>query len=263
MPDKNKKKARKILEKYQNINFVERTSKTFNPKSPDASYDVLLRMYPDTKHFLFNHDDSIYKSNTAQYLDNISQNYDFFGAIDNASKPGLENPYSSIEIDGIPFIDLRLGTWFLGGLTSEMIDSNYYVGRGQKEYPMLINIKYKTLRLKVKKLRVNTDGGFNFNISSRLDNKKINIVDPFNDGIAEHFTRLSAGFANRGLIDLIDHPDEFKIWMKRLKAFKDENNQNQFTKDKAFLLGIANKFKEYSIQDELFNDDLIEFLNEN
>ena len=36
-----------------------------------------------------------------------------------------------------------------------------------------------------------------------------------------------------------------------------------FTKDKAFLLGIANKFKEYSIQDELFNDDLIEFLNEN
>lgn len=262
MPDKTKKVAREITEKYENIEFVERTSETFNPLTPDGSYDVLLRKYKDTDYFLFNHDDTIYKSYAVDYLKEFYKNYDFFGAIDNASKPGIENPYSNILLDNIPFTDLRIGTWFLGGSSNSMVDLGYFVGKGKKEYPLLSNLRYLTTRLKVRKLRVTTDGGFNFNIKSRLDKKSIKIVNPDKDNIAEHFTRLSAGFANRGLLEIVDSSNEKDIWISRLKNLKKDKNFDQFKKDKEFLLGIYKNFQKYNIKDSLFNEDLINFFNE-
>ena len=261
-PDQSNTSSQEVIKKYsKRIFFEKRNNSNFSIKSTDATYDFLIEKYSDSKYFLINHDDTIYLNDIETYIHELADNYDFFGAIDNAAKPGFPNPYEKILLDNKPFSQIRIGTWFLGGSVKKYLENSYKVGQGKYEFPVISNLRYWTTRINVKAFRVYTDGGFNFNIRSRLDNNKIKIIDPFADDIAEHFTRLSMGISNRGMSKIVDKDNEQQIWFDRLASLK-SHDPKQFKKDKDFLLGILEKFSKYEIKDKLFNKDLLKFFDE-
>jgi hypothetical protein len=105
--------------------------------------------------------------------------------------------------------------------------------------------------LRIRGLTANSDGGFNFNIKARKLNLRINRVDPDCDNVAVHFSRVAAGFINRGLHEFVDQPNEVDIWHERLSGHLLNNNFEAYKKDLDFLKGIYQNLKKYSVHDEL------------
>ena len=253
LPDKSRKKTIDICKPYENkFNFVPRESLTFNSKFPDSNYDTLLHKYCATDKFILLHDDTFINSlQLRKDLDDLMKKYDFGGAVDNAAIGQIKTPYRNIYFDGMPFSEIRLGTWFLFGDYSLYKDSNYTLGDGGPQYPIVANLKYRTRRISIKSLRVYIDGGFNFNINCRVDNRKIyTFKQSFG---AEHFTRCTTFFVSRGLGKYIDSPEEVSIWENRLKKLSIDGNINQIKKDIYFMKKMASFLEMHDTYDALLN----------
>ena len=257
LPDANRYKTIDVCKNYNHyFNFIKRESIAFNTKFPDGTYDNLLNKYCNTEKFVLLHDDTfIYKKKLRVNLDKLSNEFEFGGAIDNAAVGSNDSPYNNIYFNGVPFSKIRIGTWFLFGDYRIYKNENYSLGSGGFEYPILSNIKYKTLRLSVRRPRIWIDGGFNFNINARIDNKKIHIFD--NDFGAEHFTRCTNFFISRGLGKSIDSVDEIDIWKNRIKILYEKGNINQIKKDISFMKKMASFIEKNNSFDSLLNIDTI------
>ena len=255
LPDKEKKKTFEVVSKYSDLGvFIERNENNFNKIYPDFSYDYMLRNYCETKKFLLVHDDTIIKRNNFQKIVRESMGkYDFGGQIDNACKN--KSQYEKIILDGQKLSDIRIGTWCLYGDYKKYIENNYWFGKGGYEYQYIINWKYKTRRIKLNKYRVWLDGGFNFNIKSRLDNNNIKVER--DESLIEHYTRCTNFFASRGMLEFVDQENEADEWIYRIKELKKNKEVEQIKKD---LVGLENLNKIFSInkiKDELINDNFI------
>ena len=261
LPDQSRDKTLKVSDKYKkNFTFIERETFGFLKKYPDGNYDKLLKNYCATNNFLFLHDDSIIHSNLGGTLINLLEEFDFVGAIDNAVRPDDYNHYSKIIWDGSPMSEIRIGTWFLCGNYKTYSKHKLSVGAGGYLYPLLSNLKYWTTKLNVKGVRVHVDGGFNFNIKARLLDFRIKILEAEKLGYATHFSRVTAGFANRKLIEYIDTDEEVGIWQNRFGEFGRKEVQAQALKDLNFLYGLCSFYEDYGIKDDLINKNTIDGL---
>ena len=253
LPPNHRTKTLALCSKYgDDFEFVSREKFGFHLKpTPDVNYDRLFKEKCITSKFIFIHDDTILLSPLENYLKKKFVDYDFVGAIDNAVKPGQFNQYSKILFDKKSMADIRIGTWFLAG------DSNIYrrnklsVGEASRLFPVWSNLLFQTLRLRIRGLSAYSDGGFNFNIKARKLGLSINTVDPNGDDVAVHFSRLAAGFHNRGLGQFVDTPSEIDIWHQRLSDFIKTNDWDNYKKDMNFLTGIYEHLKEHDVYDDL------------
>jgi hypothetical protein len=252
--DKNIEKE--INKKFPDIELVERDSKSFKLGNSDQTYDYLISKYGKKyKKFILVHDDTILTQSLHGLRIMLDTNT-FVGAIDNASDI-KKSPYRKLLLDNIPMSHLRIGTWFLCGDIQHVLSKQYTFGKQSTEYPLHINFKYKSFRLQLKRFRLKLNGGFDFNIRSRLAGDIVKIITP---KCAHHFTRMTAGFQSRGMLKFVDTEDEQLIWFNRLNEMRLVNS-DQFQKDVKFLNNISNYFAEYNLEDNLFNSKLNLFLN--
>jgi hypothetical protein len=253
LPSKNKIKTLALCSQYDDdFQFLSREDFGFHLKpTPDVNYDRLFEKFCGTEKFIFLHDDTILESSLETYLNAKFDSYDFVGARDDAVKSGQYNQYSKILFDGQSMADIRIGTWFMAGIAEVYRHHKLSVGYASRLFPLWSNFIFKTLRLRIRGLTANSDGGFNFNIKARKLNLRINRVDPDCDNVAVHFSRVAAGFINRGLHEFVDQPNEVDIWHERLSGHLLNNNFEAYKKDLDFLKGIYQNLKKYSVHDEL------------
>jgi hypothetical protein len=232
--------------------LVMRKKGTFNAKIIDGSYDLLIRKYGESDKFLIIHDDTIIKKTPMLYFENLREKT-FIGAIDNAFNLKYKSVYQQIFWENTALNELRLGTWYLGGYKRNLIKSKLYFGSGTVLMPIISNIYYKTFKLKVKKIYAKVDGGYNFNIKARRLNYHLKIIDPMKDGTAEHFTRLTAGFSNRGMMKHFDNKKEISSWGERIEKLLKLKDRVQLNKDYDFLNSLVEYYELNNIQDDLIN----------
>jgi hypothetical protein len=260
LPSKDKIKTLALCSQYgDDFEFLSREDFGFHLKPcPDVNYDRLFHEKCSTKKFIFLHDDTILVSSLEPYLNTKFDGYDFVGARDDAVKPGQYNQYSKITFDGQSMADIRIGTWFLAGVAEVYRRNQLSVGHASRLFPFWSNFIFKTLRLRIRGLTANSDGGFNFNIKARKLNLHINKIDPDYDNVAVHFSRVAAGFINRGLHEFVDKPNEVDIWYDRFNHFLETKNFKSYKKDIDFLKGIYQNLKKHSVHDELICKENIE-----
>ena len=119
LPGKEKTKTIELCSQYgDDFKFLSREEFGFHPKpTPDVNYDRLFKKLCCTERFIFLHDDTILVSSLEPYLDDKFINHDFVGARDDAVKLGQYNQYSKIIFDGQSMAEIRIGTWFMAGLS--------------------------------------------------------------------------------------------------------------------------------------------------
>ena len=253
LPNQEKTRTINLCSGYgDDFKFISREEFGFFIKpTPDINYDRLFQKFCATDQFIFLHDDTILKSPLEAYIDEKLCDYDFVGARDDAVKAGQYNQYSKILFDQKSMADIRIGTWFMAGRASVYSHYDLSVGSPSRLFPVWSNLVHRTTRLRIKGIMASTDGGFNFNIKARKLNLKINQVDPNEDNVAEHFSRVAAGFINRGMHTYVDHPDEVEIWQERLSKLLKNDDFYSFEKDMRFLYGIHENLLKYNVHDDL------------
>ena len=244
-------------QKYPNIHFVRRSVDTFKNTNADRTYDILIKRYANAyKKFLLVHDDTIF---SAPFNNCITENsmFDYFGALDNVADP-LKSPYRFLKLDRRPMSELRIGTWFLSGDVNQTLHKGYSFGKKETVYPLLLNLKYRSFRINLLRYKITLNGGFDFNISSRLQNEKIKIIMP---KCAHHFCRMASGFQSRSMLQYTDTDEEQALWISRLNNLRSKDIK-QYKKDRKFMKGILNYFQDAGIEDGLFNDRLRRYISE-
>lgn len=233
------------------------------PFGGDANYDFLISRPEIGEFFLTLHDDSVLlESKVPEMLRQYARYYDFIGYLD--SRKGTEINYKNLLIDGIPLHSLRLGTWFTFGKTEVYSESAYEMGMYRTVDLSDLKKEFKDIsRLKLLSENIWLNGGMPFNIQSRLDNRKILMLDNFPKIYAEHLTKVTGFFAARKLMEHIDKAGEVEVWRNRfVELYRTDAPPGTLYMDprvdKMFLLNLARRLESEKIDDPLLNTSTIE-----
>ena len=230
------------------------------PYGGDCNYDFLIRS-PETQDiFLTLHDDTIIESsNLYRDITEVLQDYDYGGYRDTRNEI---DGYSRIFVDKIVMTKLRVGTWFMFGLKKDYLESNYKIGTYRNFWKYYLYAKYSfSDRLEFQNQKVWLNGGFDFNIRARLENKKICILDENDeiDKFAYHLTKITGFFAatKRQMLAYADQTNEVEMWKNYASNLHNKKDLKQYEFDKNFLLDLSEIFERKGISDHLLSKKTI------
>lgn len=241
-------------------NFTRFGEKGVPPYGGDFNYDFLLRSCSIGDAFLTLHDDTlIYDPKVFTLVKTTLEQGGFGGYLDQRAL----DTYRKIFLDGVPFSELRVGTWFLFANTELYRNNNYSLALYKNFYRWLINIQFRTTRISTTGLRLWLNGGFDLNIRARLDGHRFVILDhKHGDRLGkelEHFEKFTGFFTRRGMLEFVDTPGEVDRWMKR-HADKSRLSDTEAAFEIEFLDSMTQMLNAYGIEDSLLNPNVVEDL---
>jgi hypothetical protein len=127
---------------YRKDNPVLKSAhRTLPPLGGDKNYDWLISKVK-TKYFLTLHDDTILFSGKPfdWILNGIADGKEFGGFTDGR----VHSTYNTLYYKGVPFSQIRIGTWFLYGNTKEFVSKNMSMGFYKNVFKPLIRFSLKS-----------------------------------------------------------------------------------------------------------------------
>ena len=253
----------KVASETSNVSLFTRDDNDFTPfyklrrKAPyggDYNYDFLIRRDETKDIFLTLHDDSIIEcKNLYEELVSHLKSYEFGGYLDTREEI---DGYSKMYIDNIPLTKLRVGTWFMYGLKEEYLKSNYTIADYSNYWKYFLYFRYNfNKRLRFKNQKVWLNGGFDFNIRARLEDRRIQLLDNEEKKIATHLTKITGFFAaeKRQMLQYADQEIEVEMWKKYAENLLLREELDQYYFDRNWLLDLSSTFEDADIKDELLN----------
>lgn len=232
---------------------LKSTHRTLPPLGGDKNYDWLISKVK-TKYFLTLHDDTILFSRKPfdWILNGITDGKEFGGFTDGR----VHSTYDTLYYNGVPFSQIRIGTWFLYGNTSEFLSKNMSMGFYKNVFKPLIRFSLKSSNVRTTKLKQWVNGGFPFNIMVRDYNFKLNLEEysdqfKFSDDII-HKEKVTGFFVARKLIDFIDTNNEVAKW----REYWDSCEITRKTSDIKFIEELNSFISLNGKKDELLEEIL-------
>jgi len=243
---------------HNNIIFLSKTAYSEISSTLDYDYDFIMENFLDSfEYFLLLHDDTFVDSKLLLFTFRSLKKYDVVSFLD--SNRSLHY-YKKVLIDGIPLSDFRLGTWFFSASRKTWDDRVHGFGCGSFfSKKQLLDKFNNNRRLSIQDKYLWLNGGALFNLTLKLQNKKILILDYVSEiENIYHFNAAVNIFIKSKWLsyELIDCKNEFKILKDNFLSLKKSDRLNVlFSFEK-----LIEKFDGFKIKDNLVNNSNLKIL---